>query len=105
MLTVHPSSTTSHDFFNFGQTSHGGVAGGCHGKGAVGRAVLYSLLGIAGGHETIDQARSKTVTAPHTVVYLQAFPHSGFVDLSIGPADGTPVIDTGAFDRTQRRSG
>ena len=67
----------------------------------MGCAIINGLGGILRCHEPIDQTGSKTIATSHSVENFKIWISSGQVKLTVGPANGTPIIDGGGLDSTQ----
>ena len=68
----------------------------------MGGTVIYCQLGIAGGHQAVDQAGSEGIAAADAVQDLQVVKSFGGIDRSVRPADRFPVVDRGRFYGAQR---
>ena len=80
---------------------HAGIPGGGHSQCTVNHAVVHRLLGVAKGHQTVDQAGGKAIAAANTIQNFQSRELHGLVDLAVCPANGFPIIDGGGLYSTQ----
>ena len=80
---------------------HTGIPGGGHGQCAVDHAVVHRLLGVAKGHQAVNQAGGKAVAASDTVQNFQSRELHGLVNPAVCPANGFPVIDGGGLYSAQ----
>src|SRR4051794_19524899 len=95
ILSLNSCSPALHKFLDLIFGGHGRVAGSCHGERAVRSAVVHSFLGIAAGHEAIDQPAGKAIATADTVENLQIWILARFVELAVHVTDGRPVVDGG----------
>ena len=55
-LSIDSCAAAFHKFFDFLEACHSCVAGGCHRKCPVGRAVVYDVLRVLTFEESVNQA-------------------------------------------------
>ena len=66
------------------------------------RAVIHRPLRIAGRHQAVNKARSKTVAAADAVEDFQVGIFAALVKLGVHPCDGRPVVDRRCLGGAQR---
>src|ERR1039458_9395299 len=88
------------DAFNFSQRGHAGVAGGGHGKRAVGHTAADGPVEGLAGKKTVGEPGGKAVAAADTVADVD-FALGDVDDLVLVDGDGAPTVAAGAVRRAE----
>ena len=104
-LAHHAGAAALHEFLDFLACGHGGVARRCGGQGTMGRAIIDGGLWVILREESKREAAGEAVATADAVEDVELGILAAFVEGSIVPANGAPVVSRGRDDAAQRRSG
>src|SRR5581483_3083275 len=94
-------ANTFHQIRHFLQRNHRRVAGRGHGQRAMRSAAFHGPLRTLLRQEAINQARGKRVTTTDAVEDLEVRSMCGLIELAIGIADRSPVVQRRSAGLTQ----
>src|ERR1700678_2762935 len=102
LLTRDSRTRSTHHLQNFRKGRHGSVTRCCHSQSAMRGSAFHCPPRPLAGKKTVDPSRGKRISASYAIEDLQVFPIFRLIKITVGIADGAPVIEGRGFRFAQR---